>query len=85
MRVEFFHAGIKAQWDEGGGILLGDNTDGGGWRERAGGHAAADHVPVCCSSDFEKTPLYIYIYIVDHKNTEFPHAQNSTFAQHSET
>jgi hypothetical protein len=30
MRAEFFLAGMKAQWDEGGGwILLGDNTGGG--------------------------------------------------------
>jgi hypothetical protein len=30
MRAEFFFAGMRAQWDEGGGkILLGDNTVGG--------------------------------------------------------
>ena len=30
MRAEFFFAGMRAQWDEGGGkLLLGHNTDGG--------------------------------------------------------
>jgi hypothetical protein len=64
MRVEFFRAGMKAQGDEGGGrILLGDNTDGGGRRERGGtgGQAAVDHVPECCSLEFDRTPLNIRI------------------------
>jgi hypothetical protein len=44
-------------------------------RDRRGGHAAADQVPVCWSPDFNWTPLctYIYTYTADHTYTPLPH------------
>jgi len=49
---------MKAQWDEGGGrILLGDDTGGGRC------HVVVGQVPVCWSSDFSCTPLYIHKYV----------------------
>jgi hypothetical protein len=48
-----FPAGMAARCDEGDGrIMLGDNIR---WR---GGNAAADQVPVCCSSNLNITALY---------------------------
>jgi hypothetical protein len=86
MRVEFFYAGIKAQWKEGGGMLLGDNADGGGRRERGGAGWAVMLQPIMfqCVAVWTSTGLPC-TYIVDHTNTEFPHAQNSTWTEYFET
>jgi hypothetical protein len=63
-RAEFFLAGMKAHWDEGGRrILLGDNTGSGAVMLRP---VRFQCVGVCIS-----TRLSLYTFTVDHMYTQF--------------
>jgi len=59
MRTEFFLAEITAQWDEGGGRT----RIAGRTHKRRGGHAAADKVSLCWSSDINRNLLQIHTWL----------------------
>ena len=54
-----------------------ENNTVGRKHRRGGGHAAADHVQVCCSIDVKRAPLY-YGDTDDHMDTRFRPAPNVT-------
>jgi hypothetical protein len=69
MRVEFFHAGMKARCADGGGWRLwGDNTADGGWRNRGGvgGYAAVDMFQCVAVWSSEGLPS-TYTYSLPHE------------------